>query len=72
MLKILAFSALVALVAAKAPLHKGDGTLNDNEYTVVFHRNSTADARTKHMTTLKANLATDSKITFEYSFMKFF
>jgi len=71
-LKILAFSALVALVAAKAPLHKGDGTLNDNEYTVVFHRNSTADARTKHMTTLKANLATDSKITFEYSFMKFF
>lgn len=31
MLKILAFSALVALVAAKAPLHKGDGTLNDNE-----------------------------------------
>ena len=39
---------------------------------VVFYKNSTAAARAKHMTTLKANLAEDSKITFEYNFMKFF
>lgn len=72
MLKFCALFALVAAAAAIAPLHKGDGSAPENDWIVVFHRESTAEARDLHMASLNAKLDTGSAVKRTYNFQKFF
>jgi subtilisin family serine protease len=74
MLKIVSLLALVAAAAAVAPIHKGDGTAADNAWIVVFHKESTQEARDAHMSSIKGLTESDqiSEVTREYSFNKFF
>jgi subtilisin family serine protease len=73
MMKVLSVLALaLASAAAVAPLHKGDGTGANNEWIVVFFKDSTQAARDAHMTAIKTNLDSQSEVTREYSFNKFF
>jgi subtilisin family serine protease len=72
MKSVLLLSALVATALAMAPLHKGDGSGPENDFVVVFHRNSTLEGRQKHMNMLGQQLDTESKITRNYNFQKFF
>lgn len=71
MLRLLAIAALVAAAAAVAPLHKGDGTAPENDWVVVFYKNSTLEQRSAHMAQLKTTLDESSKVTREYSFQRF-
>jgi len=72
MKSVLVLSALVASALAAAPLHKGDGSAPENDWIVVFHRNSTMEGRAKHMNMMGAKLDTDSQIKRNFNFQKFF
>lgn len=72
MKSVLVLSSLVASALAMAPLHKGDGTAPENDWIVVFHRNSTMEGRAKHMNMMGTKLDTDSVISRNFNFQKFF
>jgi subtilisin family serine protease len=69
---VIVLSALVATALAMAPLHKGDGTAPENDWIVVFHRNSTMEGRAKHMNMMGTKLDTESVIARTFNFQQFF